>query len=115
VRQSGDEFTYRHCGFQVADANVILLVGYLAAIVDVGQFTPQLWRAIRRRDDRVAMTGLSVVAYIIATGQAILWVIYGFATNRLPIGLPNLFIAPACGYILVLALRSRSRRTREQR
>jgi uncharacterized protein with PQ loop repeat len=91
---------------------VILFIGCLAAIVDVGQFTPQLWRAIRRRSDYKAMSGLSVVAYSIATAQAILWVIYGFATDRLPIGLPNLFIAPACGYILVLALRSRIHRFR---
>jgi len=91
---------------------VILFIGYLAAIVDVGQFTPQLWRAVRRRSDRKAMSGLSIAAYSIATAQAILWVVYGFATNRLPIGIPNLFIAPACAYILVLALRSRIRMSR---
>lgn len=91
---------------------MILFIGYLAAIVDVSQFTPQLWRAVRHRSDDVAMGGLSIVAYSIATAQAILWVIYGFATDRLPIGLPNLFIAPACGYILVLALRSRIRTSR---
>lgn len=89
---------------------MILFIGYLAAVIDVAQFTPQLWRAIRRKDDHVAMSGLSVGAYIIATAQAVLWVIYGFATKRPPIGLPNLFIAPACGYILFLALRSRSAR-----
>jgi uncharacterized protein with PQ loop repeat len=91
---------------------VILLIGYLAAIIDVGQFSPQLWRAIRRRNDHLAMTGLSVVAYAIATSQAVLWTIYGFATDRLPIALPNVFIAPACGYILVLTLRSRFNKRR---
>jgi uncharacterized protein with PQ loop repeat len=91
---------------------VIVFIGYVAAIIDVGQFTPQLWRAIRRRNDHRAMSGLSIVAYVIATSQAVLWTIYGFATNRLPIGLPNLFIAPACAYILILALRSRLRAPR---
>jgi uncharacterized protein with PQ loop repeat len=86
---------------------MILFIGYLAAVVDVGQFAPQLWRTIRRRSDHKAMSGLSVVAYSIATAQAILWVVYGFATDRLPIALPNLFIAPACGYILVLAVQTR--------
>lgn len=86
---------------------MILFIGYLEAIVDVGQFTPQLWRAVRRRCDHQAMGGLSLIAYSIATTQAILWVVYGFATDRLPIALPNLLIAPACGYILVSALRSR--------
>jgi uncharacterized protein with PQ loop repeat len=90
---------------------VILFIGYLAAIVDVGQFTPQLWRAVRHRNDHNAMSGLSILAYSIATAQATLWVVYGFATDRLPIALPNLFIAPACGYILVLAVHSRIRRS----
>jgi uncharacterized protein with PQ loop repeat len=89
---------------------VIVVIGYVAAVIDVAQFTPQLWRTIRRRREDQAMRGLSVVTYLIATTQAVLWVIYGFATNRLPIGLPNLFIAPACAYILVLALRARLRR-----
>jgi uncharacterized protein with PQ loop repeat len=88
---------------------VIVLIGYVAAVIDVAQFTPQLWRAIRRRHEYQAMKGLSVAAYVIATAQAFLWVIYGFVTNRLPIGLPNLFIAPACAYILFLALRARRR------
>jgi uncharacterized protein with PQ loop repeat len=94
---------------------VIALIGYLAAIVDVGQFTPQLWRAIKCRNDLEAMSGLSIIAYLIATVQATLWIIYGFATDRLPIGLPNAFIAPACGYILALTLRSRFRATRSIR
>jgi uncharacterized protein with PQ loop repeat len=92
---------------------VIVVIGYIAAVIDVGQFAPQLWRTIRRRHEYQAMRGLSVVTYVIATAQAVLWVIYGFATNRLPIGLPNLFIAPACGYILAMALRARLRPSRE--
>jgi uncharacterized protein with PQ loop repeat len=92
---------------------VILFIGYLAAIIDVGQFAPQLWRTIRRRNDMRAMSGISIVAYLIATAQATLWIVYGFATDRLPIGLPNVFIAPACAYIFVLALRAKIRRARE--
>jgi uncharacterized protein with PQ loop repeat len=91
---------------------VIVFIGYVAAIIDVGQFAPQLWRVIRRRDDHRAMSGVSVLAYAIATSQAVLWTIYGFATDRLPIGLPNVLIAPACGYIFILALRSRRRSRR---
>jgi uncharacterized protein with PQ loop repeat len=91
---------------------VIVFIGYVAAVIDVGQFAPQLWRVIRHRNDDRAMTGISVIAYVIATSQAVLWTIYGFATDRLPIGLPNVFIAPACGYILILAVRSRLQKTR---
>lgn len=91
---------------------MIVFIGYVAAIIDVGQFTPQLWRTIKRRGDTKSMSGISLVAYAIATTQAVLWVVYGFATDRLPIGLPNVFIAPACGYIFALALRSRLRSAR---
>ena len=55
------------------------------------------------------MSGISVTAYSIATAQAVLWVVYGFATDRLPIALPNLLIAPACATVLVLGLAARRR------
>ena len=83
---------------------MIAFVGYLAAVVDIGQFTPQTWRTVRRRRDLAAMSGISVTAYSIATTQAVLWVVYGFATDRLPIALPNLLIAPACATVLVLGV-----------
>jgi uncharacterized protein with PQ loop repeat len=113
VRQHRDEFVHRHGGSESAEPLVIVVIGYIAAVIDVGQFAPQLWRTIRRRNEFEAMKGLSIVTYLIATAQAILWIIYGFATDRLPIGLPNLFIAPACAYILLLALRARWRKTSE--
>jgi len=88
---------------------VIALVGYLAAVVDLGQFTPQTWRTVRRRRDLSAMRGISLPAYSIATAQAVLWVVYGFATDRLPVALPNLLIAPACATVLVLGVLARRR------
>lgn len=97
---------------------MIAVVGYLAALIDIGQFTPQAWRTVRRREDAHAMRGISVAAYSIATTQAVLWVVYGFATDRLPIALPNLVIAPACATILVLGIiarRSSERSTEAQR
>ena len=91
---------------------MIALVGYLAAVIDVGHFTPQTWRTVRRRRDHTAMSGISVTAYSIATAQAVLWVVYGFATDRLPIALPNLLIAPACATVLLLGVASRRRAAR---
>jgi len=88
---------------------MITLVGYLAAAVDLGQFTPQTLRTVRRRRDSIALGGISLTAYAIATAQAILWVIYGFATDRMPIALPNLVIAPACATVLVLGFVARRR------
>jgi len=93
---------------------VILLIGYLAAIIDVGQFLPQLTRTIARRVDDAALGSISIVSFATATVQAVLWTIYGFATNRLPIALPNVVIAPACAAVLAIAARSRRRVRRSQ-
>ena len=90
---------------------MIAFVGYLAAVIDVGQFTPQTVRTVRRRRDPVALRGISLTAYSIATAQAVLWVVYGFATDRLPIALPNLVIAPACAVVLALGIAARGRAT----
>ena len=88
---------------------MIVAIGYLAAFIDVGQFLPHLGRAVGRRADHVALSGISIASYATATVQAILWTIYGFATDRLPIALPNVIIGPACAVILALAVRSRLR------
>jgi uncharacterized protein with PQ loop repeat len=88
---------------------VIAFIGYLAAVIDVGQFTPQALHSVRRRRDHHAMRGVSVAAYSLATAQAVLWVVYGFATDRLPVALPNLLIAPACATILAIGVLSRRR------
>lgn len=86
-----------------------LVLGWLVAVVDVAQFVPQLARTVARRHSPVAMAGLSVWTWTIATIQGAAWVVYGFAERLLPIALPNLLITPACAAILVLALRRRGR------
>ena len=91
---------------------MITLLGWLAAVVDIAQFSPQALHTLRQRANHVALGGLSVTAYSIATLQSVLWVIYGFATDRLPVALPNLVIAPLCALILALAWRARRLRAR---
>ena len=107
--------------------------GYLAGLGALLMWLPRGWHVVRGRDEgspegvsayatvilfntllliygigtHATMSNLTLVTYGLATTQAVFWVIYGFATNRLPIGIPKVFIAPACSYILILALRSR--------
>jgi uncharacterized protein with PQ loop repeat len=83
-----------------------LLIGLLVVVVDIAQFVPQAQRVLRLRGQPAALRGLSVWSWSVASAQAILWVIYGFATDRLPIAVPNLAIAPICVLVLVLAVRA---------
>jgi uncharacterized protein with PQ loop repeat len=85
------------------------ILGWLVIVVDIGQFLPQAFRTVSLRRDRNALRGLSLWTWTIATIQAALWIYYGLRSNRLPIALPNIVIAPTCLLILVLAIRARRR------
>jgi uncharacterized protein with PQ loop repeat len=84
----------------------VVLVGVLVVVADIAQFVPQARHALRLRGKPAALRGLSLWTWAVASAQAILWVIYGFATNRLPIAVPNVVIAPICLLVLTLAVRS---------
>lgn len=84
-----------------------VLIGWLVAVIDIAQFVPQAGRTLRLRRRPHALRGLSVWTWSVATAQAVLWVIYGFATDRLPIAIPNVVIAPLSLLVLGLALRAR--------
>lgn len=84
-----------------------LLLAWMVGVVDVLQFVPQAGRTIGRRHDRVAMRGLSVWTWTIATVQGSAWVVYGFGEHLMAIALPNLVITPICATILGLRLRHR--------
>ncbi|HEY3737835.1 MAG TPA: hypothetical protein VGL26_10370 [Jatrophihabitans sp.] len=85
-----------------------VVIGWLVAVIDIAQFVPQARRALRLRTHPRALHGLSLWTWCVATGQAVLWVVYGFATDRLPIAIPNVVIAPLSALVLLLALRSRN-------
>jgi len=89
---------------------MIVVLGWLVGTVDVGQFLPQATRALRLRDDRTAVRGLSLWTWTIATLQGSAWVVYGFADHLLPIAIPNLVITPICAVILVICARHRLHR-----
>lgn len=86
-----------------------LVLGWLVGIVDVLQFLPQARHTAAIRHDPAAMAGLSVWTWLIATIQGVAWVVYGFATDHLPVGIPNLVITPVCATILIMRLTHRRR------
>lgn len=84
-------------------------LAWLVGIVDVGQFLPQARRTVRHRHDAIAMRGLSVWTWAIATTQGAAWIVYGFANELWAIAIPNLVITPVCALILLARLRHRGR------
>ncbi len=85
------------------------IVGWLLIAVDIGQFLPQAYRTVNLRRRPGALRGLSLWTWTVATIQAALWVYYGLKTDRMPIAVPNIVIAPTCLLILILCLRARRR------
>ncbi|UDY24164.1 hypothetical protein [Nocardioides sp. Kera G14] len=82
------------------------ILGWLVAIIDIGQFIPQARHTLEHRDNPRAMRGVSVWTWTIATIQGAAWVIYGLGTHHLAVGVPNLVITPICALILALRLRA---------
>lgn len=85
-------------------------LGLLVGVIDVAQFVPHARHTVAKRHDRLAMSGLSVWTWTIATLQGLAWIVYGAANDLLPILLPNLVITPVCALILGLRLRARQKR-----
>jgi uncharacterized protein with PQ loop repeat len=86
-----------------------VILGWIVGLVDVLQFLPQAGRALRRRNDRLALSGLSASTWLVATAQGGAWVVYGLGEHLMAIALPNLLITPICGGILFLRLRAGGR------
>lgn len=86
-----------------------MILGWIVGLVDVLQFLPQAGRALRRRNDRLALSGLSASTWLVATAQGAAWVVYGLGSHLMAIALPNLLITPICAGILFLRLRAGSR------
>lgn len=81
-----------------------LVLGWLVGIVDVLQFVPQARHTAAIRHDARALAGLSAWTWLIATIQGAAWIVYGFATDHLPVAIPNVIITPLCATILVMRL-----------
>jgi uncharacterized protein with PQ loop repeat len=87
---------------------VTAALGWLVGVVDVAQFLPQARRTLHRRHDALAMRGLSVWTWAIATVQGAAWIVYGFANELWAIAIPNVVITPVCALILLARLRHRT-------
>jgi MtN3 and saliva related transmembrane protein len=72
--------------------NWIAIIGLTAACCTTASFLPQAIKTFRTKDT----SGISLSMYILFTFGTLLWFIYGWVSNNLPVALAN-------GITLVLA------------
>lgn len=74
------------------------IIGYVAAALSVGAFTPQVWKVIKTRDTK----GMSTPMWILETCAFAMWIVYGIAISALPIIIPNVLCGLFAAFILVM-------------
>lgn len=84
-----------------------VVLAWLVGVIDVAQFLPQVRRTMALHRIPGAIRGLSPWTWTIATIQGTAWIIYGFGTHHLAVGIPNLVITPICAVILLLVVVAR--------
>ena len=84
----------------------------LAATFAFVLFLPQAVRAWRLRNDGEAMSGLSLVGFIMLLANSIAWLLYGIGLSALWIIVPNSLNIPVSLFMVALILRARKRAAR---
>ena len=61
------------------------MLGYMAAVLTTVSFVPQALKTIKTKNTQ----GISLVMYLIFSIGVFFWLIYGIATNNMPVLLAN--------------------------
>lgn len=85
------------------------LIGMLAATFAFVLFLPQAVRAWRLRNDGEAMSGLSLIGFIMLLANSIAWLLYGIGLSAPWIIVPNSLNIPVSLFMIGLIIRSRKR------
>jgi MtN3 and saliva related transmembrane protein len=83
---------------------IVIVVGVLAATLTIASFLPQAWKIVKTRETK----GLSTSMWALNTVGFAMWIGYGVMLRKLPIIVPNAICLVLAGFILVIAVRSRS-------
>ncbi|MGL5777291.1 SemiSWEET transporter [Cetobacterium sp.] len=77
------------------------IIGIIAAILTTIAFFPQVIQVIKSKDTK----SISLTMYILFVTGVLLWVLYGFYLNDLPIIIANSIVAVASTIILCYKIR----------
>lgn len=84
-------------------------IGILGATFAFALFLPQAFRAWKLRNDAEAMSGLSLVGFIMLLANSTVWMLYGIGLSALWIIVPNTLNVPVSLFMIGLIIRSRRR------
>lgn len=84
-------------------------IGMLGALFAFTLFLPQAFKAWRLRNDVEAMSGLSLIGFVMLLANSTVWVLYGIGLSALWIIVPNSLNVPVSLFMLGLIIRSRRR------
>ncbi len=79
---------------------MIEIIGYLAAFLTTAAFLPQVYKVMQTKSTE----DLSLVTFSMLFVGVILWVIYGFILNELPIIIANLVMIVLSGILLTMKI-----------
>ncbi|SCK21438.1 SemiSWEET transporter [Vogesella sp. LIG4] len=80
-------------------------LGYIAALLTTGSFLPQVLHTLKSRDTR----SISLAMYLMFVAGTVLWLLYGWSINSLPVVAANFITLLLSSIILAMKLRQVSR------
>ena len=83
--------------------NIITITGFAAAILTTASFLPQAIKTIQTKDT----SGISLIMYSLFALGTLLWFLFGFFSNNLPVTIANAVTLVFACIILVYKVKYR--------
>ena len=77
------------------------LIGYIAVVVGASMFLPQAIKVWRTKETK----GISLLSFSLLTLVSLLWAIYGFLLNAMPVILVNTIVGILSLFIVYMKLK----------
>ena len=84
-------------------------IGMLGALFALSMFLPQALKAWRLRNNGEAMSGLSLIGFIVLLANSVTWGLYGLGVSAIWVIVPNTLNIPVSLFMIGLIIRSRKR------
>lgn len=93
--------------FSVNAARIMTMeqLGYIAALLTTGSFLPQVLHTLKSRDTR----SISLTMYLMFVAGTVLWLLYGWSIDSVPVMAANSITLLLSSIILGLKLRHMAR------
>lgn len=80
---------------------IIDLIGYIAVIIGTSMFAPQAIKIWKTKETK----GISLLSFSLLALVSLLWAIYGFLLNAMPVILVNVIVGILSLFIVLMKLK----------